>query len=167
MTLSARVLYNESVIAMLIATMAKLSKKQPVTLESLAQTMAAGFSTLDKKIDTKFGILDKKIDAKFGILDKKIDAKFGILDKKIDTKFGILDKKIDAVDKKIDDTSEQLLLKMQQGFLEQIERIECVERGVTELKAGQARIETNLAGAARNIDLMDLRAEVEILKRKV
>ncbi|MFZ3100299.1 MAG: hypothetical protein WA103_03680 [Minisyncoccales bacterium] len=147
--------------------MAKLSKKQPVTLESLAQTMAAGFSTLDKKIDTKFGILDKKIDAKFGILDKKIDAKFGILDKKIDTKFGILDKKIDAVDKKIDDTSEQLLLKMQQGFLEQIERIECVERGVTELKAGQARIETNLAGAARNIDLMDLRAEVEILKRKV
>ena len=114
--------------------MAKLSKKQPVTLESLAQTMAAGFSTLDKKIDTKFGILDKKID---------------------------------AVDKKIDDTSEQLLLKMQQGFLEQIERIECVERSVTELKAGQARIETNLAGAARNIDLMDLRAEVEILKRKV
>ena len=125
--------------------MAKLSKKQPVTLESLAQTMAAGFSTLDKKIDTKFGILDKKID----------------------TKFGILDKKIDAVDKKIDDTSEQLLIKMQQGFLEQIERIECVERSVTELKAGQARIETNLAGAARNIDLMDLRAEVEILKRKV
>jgi len=147
--------------------MAKLSKKQPVTLESLAQTMAAGFSTLDKKIDTKFGILDKKIDTKFGILDKKIDTKFGILDKKIDTKFGILDKKIDAVDKKIDDTSEQLLIKMQQGFLEQIERIECVERSVTELKAGQARIETNLAGAARNIDLMDLRAEVEILKRKV
>ncbi|MFA7211794.1 MAG: hypothetical protein WC110_10155 [Bacteroidales bacterium] len=132
--------------------MAKLSKKQPVTLESLAQTMAAGFSTLDKKIDTKFGMLDKKIDT---------------VDKKIDTKFGILDKKIDAVDKKIDDTSEQLLLKMQQGFLEQIERIGCVERDVTELKAGQARIETNLAGAARNIDLMDLRAEVEILKRKV
>jgi len=132
--------------------MAKLSKKQPVTLESLAQTMAAGFSTLDKKIDTKFGMLDKKIDT---------------VDKKIDTKFGILDKKIDAVDKKIDDTSEQLLIKMQQGFLEQIERIECVERSVTELKAGQARIETNLAGAARNIDLMDLRAEVEILKRKV
>ena len=132
--------------------MAKLSKKQPVTLESLAQTMAAGFSTLDKKIDTKFGMLDKKIDT---------------VDKKIDTKFGILDKKIDAVDKKIDDTSEQLLIKMQQGFLEQIERIGCVERGVTELKAGQARIETNLAGAARNIDLMDLRAEVEILKRKV
>ena len=125
--------------------MDKSSKKQPVTLESLAQTMAAGFSTLDKKIDSKFGILDKKID----------------------TKFGILDKKIDAVDKKIDDTSEQLLIKMQQGFLEQIERIECVERSVTELKAGQARIETNLAGAARNIDLMDLRAEVEILKRKV
>ena len=132
--------------------MAKLSKKQPVTLESLAQTMAAGFSTLDKKIDTKFGMLDKKIDT---------------VDKKIDTKFGILDKKIDAVDKKIDDTSEQLLLKMQQGFLEQIERIGCVERDVAELKAGQARIETNLAGAARNIDLMDLRAEVEILKRKV
>ena len=132
--------------------MAKSSKKQPVTLESLAQTMAAGFSTLDKKIDTKFGMLDKKIDT---------------VDKKIDTKFGILDKKIDAVDKKIDDTSEQLLIKMQQGFLEQIERIECVERSVTELKAGQARIETNLAGAARNIDLMDLRAEVEILKRKV
>ncbi|HNR81055.1 MAG TPA: hypothetical protein PKK37_01325 [Candidatus Pacearchaeota archaeon] len=158
--------------------MDKSSKKQPVTLESLAQTMAAGFSTLDKKIDSKFevldkkidrkfGILDKKIDTKFGILDKKIDTKFGILDKKIDTKFGILDKKIDAVDKKIDDTSEQLLIKMQQGFLEQIERIECVERSVTELKAGQARIETNLAGAARNIDLMDLRAEVEILKRKV
>ena len=125
--------------------MDKSSKKQPVTLESLAQTMAAGFSTLDKKIDSTFGILDKKID----------------------TKFGILDKKIDAVDKKIDDTSEQLLIKMQQGFLEQIERIECVERSVTELKAGQARIETNLAGAARNIDLMDLRAEVEILKRKV
>ena len=125
--------------------MDKSSKKQPVTLESLAQTMAAGFSTLDKKIDTKVGILDKKIDNKFGILDKKIDA----------------------VDKKIDDTSEQLLLKMQQGFLEQIERIGCVERDVTELKAGQARIETNLAGAARNIDLMDLRAEVEILKRKV
>jgi len=60
-----------------------------------------------------------------------------------------------------------LLLKMQQGFLEQIERIGCVERDVAELKAGQARIETNLAGAARNIDLMDLRAEVEILKRKV
>jgi len=132
--------------------MDKSSKKQPVTLESLAQTMAAGFSTLDKKIDTKFGMLDKKIDT---------------VDKKIDTKFGILDKKIDAVDKKIDDTSEQLLIKMQQGFLEQIERIECVERSVTELKAGQARIETNLAGAARNIDLMDLRAEVEILKRKV
>lgn len=129
-----RVLYNESVMVMLIATMAKTSKKQPVTLESLAQTMAAGFSTLDKKIDTKFGILDKKID---------------------------------AVDKKIDNTSEQLLLKMQQGFLEQIERIGCVERDVAELKAGQARIETNLAGAARNIDLMDLRAEVEILKRKV
>ena len=162
-----RVLYNESVMVMLIATMAKLSKKQPVTLESLAQTMAAGFSTLDKKIDTKFGILDKKIDTKFVILDKKIDTKFGILDKKIDAKFGILDKKIDAVDKKIDNTSEQLLLKMQQGFLEQIERIGCVERDVTELKAGQARIETNLAGAARNIDLMDLRAEVEILKRKV
>ena len=151
-----RVLYNESVMVMLIATMAKTSKKQPVTLESLAQTMAAGFSTLDKKIDTKFGILDKKIDTKFVILDKKIDAKFGILDKKID-----------AVDKKIDNTSEQLLLKMQQGFLEQIERIGCVERDVAELKAGQARIETNLAGAARNIDLMDLRAEVEILKRKV
>jgi len=147
--------------------MDKSSKKQPVTLESLAQTMAAGFSTLDKKIDSKFGILDKKIDSKFEVLDKKIDSKFGILDKKIDTKFGILDKKIDAVDKKIDDTSEQLLIKMQQGFLEQIERIECVERSVTELKAGQARIETNLAGAARNIDLMDLRAEVEILKRKV
>ena len=129
-----RVLYNESVMVMLIATMAKTSKKQPVTLESLAQTMAAGFSTLDKKIDTKFGILDKKID---------------------------------AVDKKIDNTSEQLLLKMQQGFLEQIEKIGCVERDVTELKAGQARIEANLAGAARNIDLMDLRAEVEILKRKV
>jgi hypothetical protein len=125
--------------------MAKTSKRQPVTLESLAQTMAAGFSTLDKKIDTKFGILDKKID----------------------TKFGILDKKISAVDKKIDATADQLLIKMQQGFLEQIERIECVERGVTELKAGQARIEANLAGAARNIDLMDLRAEVEILKRKV
>ena len=162
-----RILYNESVTAMLIVIMAKTSKRQPVTLESLAQTMAAGFSTLDKKIDTKFGILDKKIDTKFGILDKKIDTKFGILDKKIDTKFGILDKKINAVDKKIDNTSEQLLLKMQQGFLEQIERIGCVERGVTELKAGQARIETNLAGAARNIDLMDLRAEVEILKRKV
>jgi len=101
------------------------------------------------------------------ILDKKIDTKFVILDKKIDAKFGILDKKIDAVDKKIDNTSEQLLLKMQQGFLEQIEKIGCVERDVTELKAGQARIEANLAGAARNIDLMDLRAEVEILKRKV
>ncbi|MGB2631574.1 MAG: hypothetical protein WBC48_01510 [Minisyncoccales bacterium] len=107
--------------------MAKSSKKQPVTLESLAQIMAAGFSTLDKKIDTKFGILDKKID----------------------------------------DTSEQLLIKMQQGFLEQIERIGGVERDVAELKAGQARIEANLAGAARNIDLMNLRAEVEILKRKV
>ena len=129
-----RILYNESVTAMLIVIMAKTSKRQPVTLESLAQTMAAGFSTLDKKIDTKFGILDKKIN---------------------------------AVDKKIDNTSEQLLLKMQQGFLEQIERIGCVERDVAELKAGQARIETNLAGAARNIDLMDLRAEVEILKRKV
>lgn len=158
-----RVLYNESVTATLIAIMDKPSKKQPVTLESLAQTMAAGFSTLDKKIDTKFGALDKKIDT----VDKKIDTKFVILDKKIDAKFGILDKKIDAVDKKIDNTSEQLLLKMQQGFLEQIERIGCVERDVAELKAGQARIETNLAGAARNIDLMDLRAEVEILKRKV
>ncbi len=70
---------------MLIVIMDKPSKRQPVTLESLAQTMAAGFSTLDKKIDSKFGILDKKIDSKFGILDKKIDA----------------------VDKKIDDTSEQ------------------------------------------------------------
>ena len=117
--------------------MAKSLKKQPVTLESLAQTMAAGFATLDKKIDTKFGILDKKIDTKFGILDKKID-----------------------------DRTDLLLLKMQQGFLEQIERIECIEHDVADLKDGQGRIEAKLANTARNIDLMDLRAEVEILKRK-
>jgi hypothetical protein len=129
--------------------MDKSSKKQPATLESLAQTMVAGFSTLDKKIDTKFGILDKKIDNKFGILDKKIDTKFEVLDKKID------------------DNNEKLMLKMQQGFLEQIERIERVECDVADLKSGQERIEFKLASAARNIDLMDLRAEVEILKRKV
>lgn len=103
--------------------MAKSLKKQPVTLESLAQTMAAGFATLDKKIDTKFGILDKKID----------------------------------------DRTDLLLLKMQQGFLEQIERIECIEHDVADLKDGQGRIEAKLANTARNIDLMDLRAEVEIL----
>ena len=116
--------------------MDKSSKKQPVTLESLAQTTAAGFSTLDKKTDSKFGMLDKKIDT---------------VDKKIDIKLGILDKKIDAVDKKIYFNPEKVFSKKQTGFLGETEGIERVGRRVAGLAGGQAGNGTNLTGGASNL----------------
>jgi len=72
LTLSVRILYNESVTAMLIVIMDKPSKRQPVTLESLAQTMAAGFQLWIRKLTPSLGFWTRKLTPSLGFWIKRL-----------------------------------------------------------------------------------------------
>ncbi len=87
-----------------------------------------------KEILTKLDQRLEKIEQKIDRLEDKIDQKIDRLEDKIDQKIDSLEQKIDNLDEKFE------------------RKIDNIQKDISDLKAGQARIEGELTGINKRLD---------------